>query len=81
MSLIANLVFLIGCISPATKDICLYRVNVTLLALGLQKLALTDGGNGTELRHPDLPTYWYWGMSGEIGALLACLHHYCRALW
>ncbi|KAK3291170.1 uncharacterized protein B0H64DRAFT_43686 [Chaetomium fimeti] len=65
LSLTANIVFLIGCISPATKDICLYRVNVTLLADGLHNLALVDSGNETDLLvPPELPTYWYWGMAG-----------------
>ncbi|GAB1316117.1 hypothetical protein MFIFM68171_06327 [Madurella fahalii] len=65
LSLIANIVFLIGCISPATEDIALYRVNVALLANGLQRLAVVDSGNETELlRSPELATYWYWGMSG-----------------
>ncbi|KXX75464.1 hypothetical protein MMYC01_208586 [Madurella mycetomatis] len=65
LGLTANIVFLIGCISPATRDIALYRVNVTSLADELQRLAMDDGGNKTVLlRPPELATYWYWGMSG-----------------
>ncbi|KAH6640191.1 hypothetical protein F5144DRAFT_87907 [Chaetomium tenue] len=65
LSIAANVVFLISCMSPATKNICLYRVNVTLLADGLHRLAVVDGGNETDFPLTDeLPTYWYWGMSG-----------------
>ena len=65
MSLCANIASLVGDISPRTTALSLYRVNVTLLAEGLQNLAVQDGGqSGPTLLHPDLPTYWYWGMSG-----------------
>ena len=67
MSFTANVVFLIGCISPPTHIICLWRVDVALLADSLQNIALVDGGNKTELLvAPELPTYWYWGMSGAL---------------
>lgn len=65
VSLSANIASLIGSITPRTADLCLYRVKVSVLAEGLQKLAVEDGGQlGGSLLHPDLPVYWYWGMSG-----------------
>ncbi|KAK4234150.1 hypothetical protein C8A03DRAFT_18892, partial [Achaetomium macrosporum] len=64
VSLVANLVFLLGCVSHTFKDIALYRVNVTLLAEGLQKQAFNDTRGVAELRPSDLPTYWSWGTSG-----------------
>ncbi|OAQ78184.1 S-adenosylmethionine-dependent methyltransferase-like protein [Purpureocillium lilacinum] len=66
VSLVANVVFLIGCISPGTANLSLYRVKVAVLADGLQKLAAEDSGGAAPgtLLHPDLPIYWYWGSSG-----------------
>ena len=64
MSLAANCGFLVGCISRGTVPLCLYRVKVAVLAEGLQKLAFNSTQNVPELLHPELPTYWYWGMSG-----------------
>jgi len=65
VSIVCTFVFLLGGISPATKDLALYRVNVTLLADGLVKLSPPNNTRGlANLRHPDLPTYWYWGASG-----------------
>lgn len=62
--------------SPATKNICLYRVNVTLLADGLHKLAVVDGGNETEFPlSAELPTYLYWGMSGTLLIVLFDFNH------
>jgi hypothetical protein len=63
--LAANFAFLLGCISPATKDLALYRVNVTHLANNLHKLAANDTNNVDALLHPALPKYWYFGLSGE----------------
>ncbi|KAK3385783.1 hypothetical protein B0H63DRAFT_510493 [Podospora didyma] len=63
LDLVANFVFMLGCISPGTKDLALYRVNATELAVGLQKLAFNDSRPADELLHPDLPVHWYWGMS------------------
>ena len=64
MSLAANCGFLAGCISRGAITLCLYRVKVAVLAEGLQKLAYNGTQNVPELLHPELPTYWYWGMSG-----------------
>lgn len=64
MSIVCTFVFLLGGISTATKDLALYRVNVTLLADGLVKLSTNSTRGLADLRHPDLPTYWYWGASG-----------------
>lgn len=62
VSLVTNCVFLIGCMVPGTVDLALYRVKVAVLAEGLPALALN--GNQPQLLHPELPTYWYWGMAG-----------------
>ena len=43
----------------------MYRVNVGRLAEGLQKLAVNDNRSAPALPNTGLPTYWYWGMSGE----------------
>ena len=64
VSLAANCGFLAGCISRGAVTLCLYRVKVAVLAEGLQKLAYNGTQNVPELLHPELPTYWYWGMSG-----------------
>ncbi len=37
---------------------------MAVLAEGLQKLASNDSQNAPRLLHPELPAYWYWGMSG-----------------
>ncbi|KAK3348731.1 hypothetical protein B0T25DRAFT_546397 [Lasiosphaeria hispida] len=69
VSLIANFISLLGGVSPAIKDFALYRVNVTQLADELQKQAHSGKRDTAELRNPNLPTWWYWGMSGicDIG--------------
>ncbi|KAK1752854.1 hypothetical protein QBC47DRAFT_348025 [Echria macrotheca] len=64
LSLVANFVFILGCVSPATVDLALYRVNVTLLANGLNSLARQDPSKADALHAQSLPTYWYWGASG-----------------
>jgi hypothetical protein len=65
VSLIGRFVFLLGCISPNTRDIGIYRINATQLAEELQKLAFNDTRNVADLLGPGLPTYWHWGMSGR----------------
>ncbi|KAK3329148.1 hypothetical protein B0H66DRAFT_526539 [Apodospora peruviana] len=56
----------IRCTSPATRELAIYRVNVTQLAEELLKL--DDSNNNThdisDLVHPQLPNFWYYGMSG-----------------
>jgi hypothetical protein len=64
VSIVCTFVFLLGGISPVTKDLALYRVNVTLIADGLIKLSPNNTRGLADLRHPNLPTYWYWGASG-----------------
>lgn len=64
VSLAANIVFLLSCITPTVKDIALYRVNVTQLAQNLQIQSLNNSRNVAHLIHPALPSYWYWGISG-----------------
>ncbi|SPQ18735.1 1febf056-33d6-4dce-847d-76ce4d045619 [Thermothielavioides terrestris] len=79
LSTVANILALIGCISPSTKDIALFRANVTLVANGLHDLAALDSGNETEVpRSSELPTYWYWGMSGICDVYNATGETRCR---
>ncbi|KAK4167849.1 hypothetical protein QBC43DRAFT_285162 [Cladorrhinum sp. PSN259] len=68
LSLAANIVFLLSCITPTVKDIALYRVNVTQLAQNLQTVSLNNSRNVARLIHPALPSYWYWGISGVCDA-------------
>ncbi|KAK3897052.1 hypothetical protein C8A05DRAFT_20103, partial [Staphylotrichum tortipilum] len=79
LSLSANIASLVGGITPRTADLCLYRVKVAVLAEGLQKLAVEDGGQpGASLLHPDLPVYWYWGMSGICDTYASKSETRCR---
>ncbi|KAK3350199.1 hypothetical protein B0T25DRAFT_550015 [Lasiosphaeria hispida] len=55
VSLVANFISLLGCISPATKDFPPYRVNATPLADGLQKQAYNGTRDAAELRKPICP--------------------------
>lgn len=73
VSLVANIVFLIGCITPPTKDIALYRVNIAFAGESLKDLAAIDSPGQTQpLGYDVLPTYWYWGMSGMFhGSLIS----------
>ncbi|KAK4458329.1 hypothetical protein QBC42DRAFT_314960, partial [Cladorrhinum samala] len=64
VSLGANIIFLLSCITPTVKEIALYRVNVTQLAQNLQIQSLNNSRNVAHLIHPALPSYWYWGISG-----------------
>ncbi|KAK4450609.1 hypothetical protein QBC34DRAFT_402936 [Podospora aff. communis PSN243] len=63
-SIAGNFVFLLGCSSPATVKLALNRVEVDTLALSLLRLAYNDTRNASQLLHPGLPAYWYWGTSG-----------------
>ncbi|KAK4223750.1 hypothetical protein QBC38DRAFT_43030 [Podospora fimiseda] len=64
LSLGANVLFLLSCLTPTIKEIALYRVNVTQLAQNLQIQGLNNSRDVSHLIHPALPTYWYWGISG-----------------
>ena len=64
MSIIATLLFLIGCISPATQNLALYRTDVNLLANALINLAPGTTQDVSSLLNPGLPVHWYWGSSG-----------------
>ncbi|KAK4654191.1 hypothetical protein QC762_401847 [Podospora pseudocomata] len=66
VSVVANFLLLLTCVSPNVKDLALYRVNVTRLAEDLhsQVLKKTEDTSPKDLLHPNLPTYWLWGISG-----------------
>ncbi|KAK0701219.1 hypothetical protein B0T21DRAFT_353802 [Apiosordaria backusii] len=65
VSLVANFLFFFSCVSPAVKDLALYQVNVALLAEELHSQAFNETGSAAaDLLHPNLPSYWYGGISG-----------------
>ncbi|KAK0641879.1 hypothetical protein B0T16DRAFT_221792 [Cercophora newfieldiana] len=67
VSLASAIVFLIGCMAPGTRDLAIYRVDVANLADELLKLASgneNDNRTKSDLLHPDLPQYWFYGQSG-----------------
>ncbi|KAM7186398.1 hypothetical protein V8F20_011399, partial [Naviculisporaceae sp. PSN 640] len=66
VSFVANLLVLLGCISPSSKDLALYRVDVAALAANIVKETRNKAPhNVSELLDSGLlPTFWYWGMSG-----------------
>ncbi|KAM7185732.1 hypothetical protein V8F33_012242 [Rhypophila sp. PSN 637] len=64
-SLVANLIVLLGCISPSAKSLALYRINVASLAAEMvTQKRRKDPHNVSDLVDGSLPTWWYWGMSG-----------------
>lgn len=77
VSLVANLIVILGCISPGAKDFALYRINVARLAGGLVKQTKNGPRDAAELLDPNLPTWWYLGMSGicdvdEVEGVIRC---------
>jgi hypothetical protein len=64
ISLAGIISFLVGCISPGARDLAIYRVNITELATELVKLSADTKHNVSDLVHPDLPSHWYFGLSG-----------------
>lgn len=54
--------------APALRDLAIYRVEVAELAHELAKPAALSPGNNTftktDLLHPALPPYWFYGLSG-----------------
>ncbi|KAK4445161.1 hypothetical protein QBC34DRAFT_473066 [Podospora aff. communis PSN243] len=64
ISLAGILSFLLGCISPGARDLAIYRVNITKLATELVHLSVSTKHNVSDLVHPDLPSHWYFGLSG-----------------
>ncbi|KAK0623682.1 hypothetical protein B0T14DRAFT_495122 [Immersiella caudata] len=49
---------------PRPRDLAIYRVNITEFATELVKLSADTKHNVWGLVHPDLPTHWYFGLSG-----------------
>ncbi|KAK5653608.1 hypothetical protein OQA88_8637 [Cercophora sp. LCS_1] len=64
LSLAGTICFLIGCMSPGTRDLAIYRVNITELASELVNLSANTTHKTSDLVHPRLPSYWYYGLSG-----------------
>ncbi|KAJ3521616.1 hypothetical protein NM208_g13207 [Fusarium decemcellulare] len=61
IGLVANFVILLGCLSPATKSIYMFRVssqNLVDAATNVTRVSAKD------LRLDELPNHWYWGLSG-----------------
>ena len=56
----------LGCLSPATQVFHLYNTDTNQI---ISYLSNATQFNETQLRHPDLPDYWSWGLSGTPHAL------------
>jgi len=50
--------------SPGTRDLAIYRVDVALLAEELLKLSSNITLTKSDLVNPQLPNYWFFGTSG-----------------
>ncbi|KAI8691584.1 hypothetical protein LRP88_08840 [Fusarium phalaenopsidis] len=61
LGLVANFVVLIGCMSPATQSIYLFRVSSQDL---IGAATNTTRVPAKDLRIDELPNHWYWGLSG-----------------
>ncbi|KAK0653990.1 hypothetical protein QBC41DRAFT_288115 [Cercophora samala] len=66
LSLAANFLFLLTCVSPTVQNLALYRVDVAHLAEDLhdREFGRSKDDSQTDLLHPNLPTHWLWGISG-----------------
>ncbi|KAJ4129169.1 hypothetical protein NW768_007704 [Fusarium equiseti] len=61
MGFIANIVVLVGCASPDTQSVHLFKVGSAEL---VNATANVTGISPNKLQMPELPEYWYWGFSG-----------------
>ncbi|RSM02544.1 hypothetical protein CDV31_010849 [Fusarium ambrosium] len=61
IGLVANFVILVGCMSPATQSIYLFRVSSQDL---IDAATNTTRVSAKDLRIDELPNHWYWGLSG-----------------
>ncbi|KAM0441179.1 hypothetical protein ACHAPT_000485 [Fusarium lateritium] len=61
IGLVTNFVILVGCMSPATQSIYLFRVSSQDL---IDAATNTTRVPAKDLRIDELPNHWYWGLSG-----------------
>ncbi|KAM0301590.1 hypothetical protein ACHAPM_005822 [Fusarium culmorum] len=61
LGFIANIVVLIGCASPDTQSVYLFKVGSADL---VNATANVTGISPNKLKTVELPEYWYWGLSG-----------------
>lgn len=60
-----GLFFVLGCATTPVAQYRAYHVNVSRLAQKLQSSAFIDTGvEVSPLLPPELPTFWYFGISG-----------------
>ncbi|KAF7559670.1 hypothetical protein G7046_g4469 [Stylonectria norvegica] len=64
--LVANITVLIGCMSPSTQSVYLFRVSSEDLVHATTNL--TSLVPAKELAIRELPRHWYWGLSGVCAA-------------
>ncbi|KAF7553113.1 hypothetical protein G7Z17_g3843 [Cylindrodendrum hubeiense] len=78
-ALIGNMVVLIGCMSPSTQPLYLFRVGSNELVRAAANLTSVPE---TDLRSEALPSYWYWGLSGmcvahnSTGETMSCIQSF-----
>ncbi|KAH7156534.1 hypothetical protein EDB81DRAFT_880847 [Dactylonectria macrodidyma] len=58
---VANITVLIGCMSPTTRSLYLFRVSADDL---INAATNTTTVSAADLRIDGLPKHWYWGLSG-----------------
>ncbi|KAH7250483.1 hypothetical protein B0J15DRAFT_43298 [Fusarium solani] len=61
LGLIVNFIAVLGCLSPATQTIHLYKLQQDEL---LKSIEMVSQKSTKSLENPHLPRVWYWGMSG-----------------
>lgn len=60
VGLIVNFIAVLGCLSPTTESIHLYRLDATDL---LDAIEIISNSSAAELE-VGLPRTWYWGLAG-----------------
>ncbi|KAI5467584.1 hypothetical protein BGZ63DRAFT_31210 [Mariannaea sp. PMI_226] len=61
IGLVANVIVIIGCVSPNTQPLYLFSVSAEDL---INAASNTTTVSAAHLRIDGLPTHWYWGMTG-----------------
>ncbi|KAM6530857.1 hypothetical protein FSOLCH5_000350 [Fusarium solani] len=62
VGLIVNFIAVLGCLSPATQTIHLYKLQQDEL---LKSIEMVSQKSTKSLENAHLPRVWYWGMSGQ----------------